>query len=268
MNILAQILDRTRTDVQDRRTRVPLVELQARCRDRAPPRDFLGALRREPDARERRRGAIRVVAEIKKASPSRGVIRADFDPAALAGAYAAAGADALSVLTDGPFFQGSLAHLVAVRGAVTLPILRKDFHVDAYQLWEARDVGADAVLLIAAALSSRQLQDLVGLARGLGLAALVEVHARLELEAALASGAAVIGINNRDLRTFGVSLETTFSLLPDVPTETVLVSESGIAEHTQVARLAAAGVDAILVGEGLLRHPDVGAALRRLMGDR
>ena len=268
MSILDQILDRTRADVQDRRVRVPLVEQQARCRDRAPARDFLGALRREPDVRGRRRGTIRVIAEIKKASPSRGVIRPDFDPVALARGYAAAGADAVSVLTDGPFFQGSLADLVAVRGTITLPILRKDFQVDPYQLWEARDAGADAVLLIAAALSSRQLQDLVGLGRELGLAALVEIHARPELDAALASGAAVIGINNRDLRTFEVSLETTLGLLPCVPAETVLVSESGIADPAQVAQLAAAGVDAILVGEGLLRHPDAGGALRRLMGDR
>src|SRR5512146_3333816 len=178
VSILDQILHRTRADLAERRGRVPLVELRARCRDRAPARDFLGALRRDADARERRRGAIRVVAEIKKASPSRGVIRADFDPVALARSYAAAGAHALSVLTDAPFFQGDLAHLAAVRGAVALPILRKDFHVDPYQLSEARDAGADAVLLVAAALSPRQHQDLVGLARDLSLAALVEIHAR------------------------------------------------------------------------------------------
>ena len=268
MSILDQILDRTRADVAERRARVPLVELRARCRDRAPTRDFLGALRRDADATARRRGTIRVVAEIKKASPSRGVIRPDFDPPALARSYAAAGASALSVLTDAPFFQGSLGHLAAVRGAVALPILRKDFHVEPYQLWEARDAGADAVLLIAAALPPRQLQDLAGLARDLGLAALVEVHARPELDAAVASGAVAIGINNRDLRTFEVSLETTFGLLPHVPAAAVLVSESGIAEPAQVARLAAAGADAILVGEGLLRHADVGGALRRLVGDR
>ncbi len=266
MSILDRILDRTRADVAERRGRVPLGELRARCRDRAPTRDFPGALRRDADARERRRGTIRVVAEIKKASPSRGVIRADFDPPALARSYAAAGAHAISVLTDAPFFQGDLAHLAAARGAVALPILRKDFHLDPYQLWEARDAGADAVLLIAAALPPRQLQDLAGLARELGLAALVEVHARPDLDAALASGAALIGINNRDLGTFQVSLETTFDLLPHVPAETVLVSESGIAEAAQVARLAAAGVDAILVGEGLLRHPDVSGALHSLVG--
>jgi indole-3-glycerol phosphate synthase len=268
MSILDQILDRTRADVRERRAHVPLVELQARCRDLTPTRDFLGALRRDPDVHGRRRGAIRVVAEVKKASPSRGVIRPDFDPVALARAYAAAGANAISVLTDVPFFQGGLPHLVAVRGAVTLPILRKDFHVDPYQFWEAREAGADAALLIAAALSSQQLQDLLGLGRELALAALVEVHTRSELDTALASGAALIGINNRDLRTFEVSLETTFGLLPCVPTATVLVSESGIAEPAQVARLAAAGVDAILVGEGLLRHADIGGALRRLMGER
>lgn len=266
MSILDQILDRTQADVRERRARIPLVELQARCRDLAPTRDFPGALRRDPDLGGRRRGTIRVVAEVKKASPSRGVIRPDFDPVALARAYAAAGANAISVLTDVPFFQGGLTHLVAVRGAVTLPILRKDFHVDPYQFWEARDAGADAVLLIVAALSSQQLQDLVGLGHDLGLAALVEVHTRTELDTALTSGATVVGINNRDLRTFEVSLETTFGLLPHVPAATVLVSESGIAEPAQVARLAAAGVDAMLVGEGLLRHPDAGEALRRLTG--
>jgi indole-3-glycerol phosphate synthase len=266
MSILDRILDRTRADVAERRDRVPLAELRARCRDRAPTRDFLGALRREPDVRSRRRGAVRVVAEVKKASPSRGVIRPDFDPPALARAYAAAGANAISVLTDAPFFQGDLSHLVAVRGAVALPILRKDFHVEPYQLWEARDAGADAVLLIAAALSPRQLQDLVGLGRELGLAALVEVHTRPELDTALASGAALVGINNRDLRTFHVSLEATVGLLPHVPAATVLVSESGISASAQVARLAAAGVDAILVGEGVLRHADVGRALRSLVG--
>lgn len=268
MNILERILDRTRADVEVRRARVPLAELEARCRDRAPTRDFRGALRRDPDGHRRRRGPMRMVAEIKKASPSRGVIRPDFDPVTLAQSYAAAGADAISVLTDGPFFQGSLAHLAAVRGAVALPILRKDFHVEAYQLWEAREAGADAVLLIAAALSSRQLRELVDLGRDLGLATLVEVHAPSELEAALVSGAGAIGINNRDLRTFEVSLETTFGLLPRVPGETVLVSESGIVESAQVAQLAAAGVDAVLVGEGLLRHADVGGALRRLVGER
>ncbi|MEI8188852.1 MAG: indole-3-glycerol phosphate synthase TrpC, partial [candidate division NC10 bacterium] len=175
------------------------------------------------------------------------------------------GAAAISVLTDAPFFQGSLAHLAAVRQAVEAPLLRKDFHLDPYQLWEAREAGADAVLLIAAALGPSQIRDLVALSREIGLAALVEVHTRPELDTALACGADLVGVNNRNLQTFEVALETTFALLPVVPDGTVLVSESGIGAPEEVARLAAAGADAILVGEGLLRHADVGAALRRLL---
>lgn len=266
MSILDDILHRTRADVLDRRGRVPLSELKAHCRDRPPPRDLVGALRREGDAGGRRRGPIRVIAEVKKASPSKGVIRADFAPADLARAYARAGAHAISVLTDAPFFQGSLDHLKAVREAVNLPILRKDFHVDPYQLWEARAAGADAVLLIAAALSPPEFSDLLALSRDLKLAALAEVHTRQELETVLQSGTELVGINNRDLKSFEVSLETTFGLLPSVPTEVVVVSESGISQAEEVERLASAGVDGILVGEGLLRHPDVGSALRRLVG--
>ena len=171
------------------------------------------------------------------------------------------------MLTDTPFFQGSLAHLAAVRRVVDLPLLRKDFHIDPYQLWEARAAGADAVLLIVAALSASQLQDLLGLGRDLGLSVLTEVHTPEELDAALACGAELIGVNNRDLRSFEVSLETTFRLLPVVPAHTTVVSESGISAPDQVSRLAAAGVDGILVGEGLLRHADPGRALRRLMGE-
>ena len=253
--------------MRDRQAQASLVELQARCRDRAPARSFLRALKRESGAPGRRQGPIRVVAEIKKASPSRGLIRPDFNPVALARAYAAMGANAVSVLTDSPFFQGSLAHLVAVREAVELPVLRKDFHIDAYQLWEARAAGADAVLLIVAALPPSQLQDLLGLSRDLGISALTEVHTRAELDVALACGAALVGINNRDLRSFDISLETTFGLLPWVPADVVLISESGISARSEVIRLAAAGVDGILVGEGLLRHADPGQALRRLMAE-
>ena len=209
---------------------------------------------------------MRVIAEVKKASPSRGVIRPDFEPAAIARAYAEAGAAAISVLTDAPFFQGSLAHLAAVRRAVKVPLLRKDFHLDPYQLWEAREAGADAVLLIAAALGPSEIRDLLALSGEIGLAALVEVHTRPELATAIACGADLIGINNRNLQTFEVALETTFTLLSAVPDGAVLVSESGIGAPEEVARLAAAGADAILVGEGLLRHADVAAALRRLLG--
>ncbi len=265
-NILEEILARTRADVQGRQSRMPFAELRARCQAQRPPRDFRAALRRPAGPDARRTGPIRVVAEVKKASPSKGVIRPDFAPAELATAYAAAGANAISVLTDAPFFQGDLAHLAAVRRTVDLPLLRKDFHVDPYQLWEARAAGADAVLLIVGALGIGDLQELLGLSRDLGLAALVEVHDRAELERALACGADLLGINNRDLKSFRVSLETTFALLPGIPSETVLVSESGISRPEEVARLEAAGVDAILVGEGLLRQADVGRALQALRG--
>ncbi|MBI4537833.1 MAG: indole-3-glycerol phosphate synthase TrpC [candidate division NC10 bacterium] len=265
MSILDTILERTRADLIDRMARLPLVELRARCRDLPPTRDFLGAVRREPEAAARRKGPLRVIAEVKKASPSRGVIRGDFQPASIAADYAAAGAGAISVLTDAPFFQGGLADLAAVRQAVGLPILRKDFHVDPYQLWEARAAGADAVLLIAAALAQEEIQNLLGLAAELGLHALVEVHGRDELGSALACDAKILGINNRDLRTFQVTLQTTFDLLPLVPADRVLISESGVATALDARRLEGAGVDGILVGEGLLRHADVGAALRELV---
>jgi indole-3-glycerol phosphate synthase len=266
MSILQSILERTRADVQARQARVPLSDLQAQCTDRVRTRDFLAAVRRETGDGVRRRGPLRIIAEVKRASPSRGVIRQDFVPEELAQGYVAAGAHAVSVLTDEPFFQGSLAHLTAVRGAVDVPILRKDFHLDPYQLWEAKAAGADAVLLIAAALSPGRLRELLALSRELHLTPLVEVHTRLELEMVLGSGAPLVGINNRDLKSFAVSLETTFALLPFIPADVVLLSESGIRDPSEVTRLASAGVDGILVGEGLLRHADVRQALRRLVG--
>jgi indole-3-glycerol phosphate synthase len=266
MSILHDILKRTRADVLDRRGHVPLSELKGRCRDSPPTRDLVRALRREVGKNGRRAGPIRVIAEVKKASPSKGVIRPDFAPVDLARAYARAGAHAISVLTDAPFFQGSLDHLVAVREAVDLPVLRKDFHVEPYQLWEARTAGADAVLLIAGALQPAEFLRLMELSRELTLAVLAEVHTRRELETVLTCGAEIVGINNRDLQSFEVSLETTFALIPHVPPGVVLLSESGIGRPEEVERLASAGVDGILVGEGLLRHADVGNALRSLVG--
>jgi indole-3-glycerol phosphate synthase len=263
MTILDRILERTRAEVERRKVRTPLARLEAACAAAPPPRDFAAAIRRAAAA-PRRQGPIRIIAEVKKASPSRGVIREDFDPVALAQDYAKAGARGISVLTDAPFFHGSLQDLAAVRAAVALPVLRKDFHLEAYQLWEARAAGADAVLLIVAALADPALRDLLALARALSLTALVEVHTGDELERALGAGAEVIGINNRNLATFQVALDTTFDLAPRVPADRVLVSESGIGSPEDVRRLAEAGADAVLVGEGLLRHADVGAALRRL----
>jgi len=265
VSILETILERTRMELEARRALAPLAELRARCRDLPTPRNFSAALRRADHPVSRRTGPLSVIAEVKKASPSRGLIRADFRPAALAASYAVAGAGAISVLTDGTFFQGSLEDLAAVRQAVDLPLLRKDFLVDPYQLWEARAAGADAVLLIVAALTPGRLADLLGLAGELALQALVEVHTAEELRQAAAAGAAIIGINNRDLTTFRVSLETTFDLLPLAPAGCILISESGVATAEDARRLAEAGVDGILVGEGLLKHADVGAALRRLI---
>jgi indole-3-glycerol phosphate synthase len=258
-DVLARILARKREEVEERRSRIPLVELRSRIADAAPTRGFAAALKSRIA-----RGEAAVVAEAKKASPSKGVIRADFDPAAIARSYEAGGAACLSVLTDVDFFQGADAYLVAAREACSLPVLRKDFVVDEYQLHEARALGADAVLLIAAALDDVQLADYAMLASELGLDALAEVHDGAELERVLRLPLPLVGINNRDLRTFGVSLDTTLALKDRVPADRVLVTESGILAPADVQRMRAAGVHAFLVGEAFMRAPDPGAALREL----
>jgi indole-3-glycerol phosphate synthase len=209
-------------------------------------------------------GRPAVIAEVKKASPSRGVIRADFRPAEIAASYAAAGAACLSVLTDVDFFQGSDAHLQQARAACALPVLRKDFLIDAWQIHEARALGADCVLLIVAALDDAALREFAALARELGMDVLVEAHDADELERALALPEAIVGINNRDLRTFATSLDTTLALRARVPADRLLVTESGIHTPADVARMRAAGVHAFLVGEAFMRADDPGAALRRL----
>jgi indole-3-glycerol phosphate synthase len=237
----------------------------------------LAALRDRPLYGERRRGfraalaaapAPAVIAELKRASPSRGVIRADYDPPAHARRYAACGATALSVLTDERFFQGAAEHLAAARGATTLPCLRKDFLVDPWQVAEARALGADAVLVIAAAGTSADRAALLAAAADEGLDALVEVHTEAELDWAAAAGAALIGVNNRDLATFRTSLETTERLARRMPPGTLLVAESGIATATDVRRMVAAGAHAILVGEALMARPDPGFALTELLACR
>jgi len=207
----------------------------------------------------------RLIAEVKKASPSRGVLNAGLDPVAQARAYAGAGASAISVLTDEKYFRGSLDDLVAVRAAVSRPLLRKEFIVEEYQLWESRAAGADAVLLIVAALGGPALRALMDAARGIGLATLVEVHTAAELETALAAGAAIVGVNNRNLQTLETSLEPSLALLPRIPPGPVAVSESGIATRSDVEQVIAAGAHAILVGEGLVRAPDVTAKVRELL---
>jgi indole-3-glycerol phosphate synthase len=264
MSILEQILRDKADEVAERRRRRPLAELQRMIQDLSPARDFLAAVRDDNAV-----SAIppRVIAEVKKASPSRGVIRPDFNPVAIAHAYAAHGAAALSVLTDAKYFQGQLSFLQDISQAVPLPLLRKDFTVDAYQVYESRVAHADAVLLIVAALPTGLLKDLLGLAHELGMAALLEVHTVEELERCVPLNPQLIGINNRDLRTFQTDLETTLRLLPSIPPDVVVVSESGINTAADLKRLRAKGVHAFLIGESLMRAPDPGVKLRELLHD-
>ncbi|HSE92913.1 MAG TPA: indole-3-glycerol phosphate synthase TrpC, partial [Methylomirabilota bacterium] len=211
-------------------------------------------------------GGVRLVAEVKKASPSRGVLAPSLDPVELAARYARHGADAISVLTDEKYFQGHLDLLAPIRVAVSVPLLRKDFTLDEYHLWEGRAAGADAALLIVAILEPPLLRDLVQAAKGIGLAALVECHTAAEIETALAAGARIVGINNRDLRTFETRIETTIDLVPQIPPGPIVVSESGFFTGEQVRRVAAAGAHAVLVGEGLVRAEDVAAKIAELKG--
>jgi indole-3-glycerol phosphate synthase len=261
-DILKTILARKREEVTEGKTRVPVAELRAGVAGARPGRGAAAALRNRVQA-----GQAAVIAEIKKASPSKGLIRADFDPAAIARGYENGGATCLSVLTDVDFFQGSDAYLSQAREACTLPILRKDFTVDVYQVHEARAVGADAILLIAAALDNAVLVNLHALAIECGLDVLVEIHNPVDLQRALMLTnvpRTLIGINNRDLRTFETSIETTLSLKEAVPGDRLLVTESGIATRDDVARLRTAGVDAFLIGETFMRAKEPGAELAKL----
>jgi indole-3-glycerol phosphate synthase len=260
-DILQRILRRKAEEVRNRAARLPLAALRERLAEAPPVRSFSLALQAQIAL-----GRAAVVAEIKKASPSQGVIRPDFDPPAIAARYEAGGAACLSVLTDVDFFQGSDAYLQAARAACRLPVLRKDFSIEPYQVVEARVLGADCILLIVAALDDVQLAALSTLAIELGMDVLVEVHDGAELERALRIDAPLIGINNRSLRSFEVSLETTLTLRDRVPAERLLVTESGIHRPEDVARMRAAGVHAFLVGEAFMRAADPGAELRRLFG--
>jgi len=242
---------------------VPFAAMRADAESRVLTRDFEGALRREVAA-----GRSAVIAEIKKASPSKGVLRADFIPADIAQSYAQAGAACLSVLTDRQFFQGQVDYLKQARASCDLPVLRKDFMVDPYQIYESRAMGADAVLLIAACLEDAQMAELEAIARGLDMAVLVEVHDRPELERALKLKTRLLGINNRSLRTFEVSLDTTLGLLKDVPADRLPVTESGILSRADVEKMREAGVHAFLVGEAFMRADDPGEALAEIFGNR
>ena len=263
---MSDILDRInavkRDEVAAAQARVPLAALRAEAESRAEPtRGFAQALRDKIAA-----GRSGVIAEVKKASPSKGVLRADFRPADIARSYERHGAACLSVLTDAPHFQGSVAYLQQARAACALPVLRKDFMVDPYQVYEARAMGADCILLIVASLADGQMAELEDCALGLGLDVLVEVHDGGELERALRLKTPLVGINNRNLKTFEVTLDTTLGLLAQVPADRLLVTESGILGPGDVQRMRDAQVHAFLVGEAFMRAPDPGAALSALFG--
>lgn len=285
MTVLNEIIDYKRREEVPRRQRaVSLATIRARAAQAPAPRDFVAALRRTP--------GVALIAEVKRASPSKGLLRSNFDPLDLATAYAENGAAAISVLTDAPYFQGRLAHLTEIRNQIldigelrlggsepldempnsqsvipniSIPLLRKDFIIAPYQVYESRAAGADALLLIAAALADAEMAELLALTRELGMTALVEVHDRAEMLRVLPLRPRLIGVNNRDLRDFSVDLNTCLMLRPLVPPEICFVAESGIHGRPDVERLAAAGVDAILVGEALVTAPDVGAKVREFV---
>ena len=262
-DILQRILAVKADEIAAAQARISLPQMQAAARAAAQSRDFTGALRAKIAA-----GRAAVIAEVKKASPSRGVLRAQFDPAAIAVTYERHGAACLSVLTDRQFFQGSLDDLKAARNACTLPVLRKDFMMHPYQVYEARAAGADCILLIVAALDPEHLRELEAVARELGMAVLAEVHDAAELDVALTLRTPLIGINNRNLRTFETTLDTTLGLLDRIPRDRVVITESGILGKEDVARMHAHDVHGFLVGEAFMRAPDPGIELERLFGGK
>ena len=257
--ILDRIVADSRLELEARKRSLPLGELKRVVSEQPPPLDFAAALRGD---------GIRLIAEVKKASPSRGVIRPDFSPVEIARTYATNGASAISVLTEARYFQGSLDHLRDIRDALgdkRLPLLRKDFIYDSYQIYESRAYGADCLLLIVAILSPGELEALLKLSHELNMSCLVEVHNEAELEIALSSGVKIIGINNRDLKTFAVDLNVTRRLRPLIPPDKIVVSESGIKSRSDIERLRQWGVDAVLIGESLMSAPDIAAKMRELL---
>ena len=256
--ILNEIIANKKEELSETKRQVPFLDIKSKASHAEPTRGFGKSLTGPGD--------IRLIAEVKKASPSKGVIRDEFDPVTIAKIYEESGASSLSVLTESRFFQGNLAYLGLIRKAVKLPLLRKDFIIDEYQIHEARAAGADAILLIAACLEKQQIEDYLAIAHQLGLDVLVESHTYKELDKSLHAGATLVGINNRDLTTFTVSLQTTLDLLKDIPDDRIVVSESGIRTRDDVAKLHQAGVDAVLVGESLMREKDIGKKVKELLG--
>ena len=257
--ILEQIVADNQLELEDRKRRVPLEELKRIASEEPPPLDFASALRGE---------RIQLIAEVKKASPSRGVIRPDFNPVEIALIYAGNGASAISVLTEARYFKGSLSHLQDIRKALGnkgLPLLRKDFICDPYQVYESRAYGADSLLLIVAILTPKKLEALLKISHELGMSCLVEIHNRAELEIALKSGARIIGLNNRDLKTFSVDMATTERLRPLIPEDRIVVSESGISNRSDMEKLKKWEVDAVLIGEALMSAPDIATKMKELL---
>jgi indole-3-glycerol phosphate synthase len=255
--ILQKIVENKRIEVAHQKEILPVAELKQMLVDRPPTRDFEGAVRDRDCA---------VIAEVKRSSPSKGRIREDFDPVGIACIYENHGASAISILTERKFFDGDAAYVPQIRKAVGMPLLRKDFIIDPYQIYETRVLGADALLLIARLLEAGELRDFIGLASELGLAALVEVHDDADVEKAVSSGARIVGINNRDLATFRTDLDVSTRLARRIPKGITVVSESGINSRDDIERLMSAGIHAVLVGESLMREKDIGKKLRELLG--
>ncbi|MCB9980881.1 MAG: indole-3-glycerol phosphate synthase TrpC [Rhodospirillales bacterium] len=258
MSVLNEICKKKRSDVETRKTNVPLQDLKAQIQDQPPPRGFIKRLKAVDET------GLALITEVKKASPSKGLIRADFDPATIAKTYEAAGAACISVLTDEPYFQGIDEHFRQARAATTLPMIRKDFMLAPYQIYESRAMGADCILLIMAALDDSQARELYVLAQELGMDVLVEIHNSEELVRALYLDPAMIGINNRNLKTLKVDVATSFELLPIIPKDICKISESGLADHAMLTRLRIAGYSGFLVGESLMRQDDIRSAVKKL----